>query len=203
MTIEINATTRWLADSAFTTYFGKPAFHAYGKGNVNPVHPAQKLLTHNINPATGRQKQEFQQVYDAAYKSGIRQTGGTRVPKIPKQKEKFDDSHQYTGTDLLPKTTKQQKQENKVKGVSIKITKPRLTIGGFVVDKKTPKKDLLNPTAVSHEIEQGEQVIQNHEDMESEEASAMEQRHEDQMDEDESQRLQMNQVEHMDPMDPE
>jgi hypothetical protein len=34
---EINATTRWLADSAFTTYFGKPAFHAYGKGNVNPV----------------------------------------------------------------------------------------------------------------------------------------------------------------------
>lgn len=34
---EINSTTRWLPDSAFTTYFGKPAFHAYGKGNVNPV----------------------------------------------------------------------------------------------------------------------------------------------------------------------
>ena len=30
-------TTRWLPDSAFTTYFGKPAFHAYGKGNVNPT----------------------------------------------------------------------------------------------------------------------------------------------------------------------
>lgn len=29
--------TRWLPDSAFTTYFGKPAFHAYGKGNVNPT----------------------------------------------------------------------------------------------------------------------------------------------------------------------
>ena len=30
-------TTRWLADSSFTTYFGKPPFHAYGKGNVNPT----------------------------------------------------------------------------------------------------------------------------------------------------------------------
>ena len=36
-TAEINATTRWLADSSFTTYFGKPAFHAYGKGNVQPT----------------------------------------------------------------------------------------------------------------------------------------------------------------------
>jgi len=33
-TSDFNATTRWLADSSFTTYFGKPAFHAYGKGNV-------------------------------------------------------------------------------------------------------------------------------------------------------------------------
>jgi hypothetical protein len=28
---------RLLADSAFTTYFGKPAFHTYGNGNRNPV----------------------------------------------------------------------------------------------------------------------------------------------------------------------
>jgi len=34
---EFNSTTRWLADSAFTTYYGKPAFHAYGKGNTKPV----------------------------------------------------------------------------------------------------------------------------------------------------------------------
>jgi len=25
--------SRWLPDSAMTTYFGKPAFHAYGNGN--------------------------------------------------------------------------------------------------------------------------------------------------------------------------
>jgi hypothetical protein len=32
----LNSTTRWLADSSFQTYFGKPAFHLYGKNNTNP-----------------------------------------------------------------------------------------------------------------------------------------------------------------------
>ena len=88
--VEINATTRWLADSAFTTYFGKPAFHAYGKGNVKPLNPAHKLLTHNINAATGRQKAQFQQVYDSALAKGLSKTQGLRVPKIPRQKEIMD-----------------------------------------------------------------------------------------------------------------
>jgi len=66
------------------TYYGKPAFHTYGKGNVNPVNPSQKLLTHNINAATGKQTTEFQQVYDAAYSNGIKKNEGVRVPKIPK-----------------------------------------------------------------------------------------------------------------------
>ena len=57
---EINSTTRWLADSSFTTYFGKPAFHAYGKGNVKPANPAYKMLTHNINGCTGKQSAQFQ-----------------------------------------------------------------------------------------------------------------------------------------------
>lgn len=87
----MDATTRWLADSSFMTYYGKPAFHAYGKGNVNPVNPAQKLLTHNINAATGKQTSEFQQVYDSAYKGGLTKNQGVRVPILPKQKEKFDD----------------------------------------------------------------------------------------------------------------
>jgi hypothetical protein len=29
--------SRWLPDSAITTYFGKPAFHPYGNGNTNPT----------------------------------------------------------------------------------------------------------------------------------------------------------------------
>jgi hypothetical protein len=51
---EINATTRWMADSSFTTYFGKPAFHAYGKGNTNPTNITSKFMTHNINGVTGK-----------------------------------------------------------------------------------------------------------------------------------------------------
>ena len=51
---EINSTTRWLADSSFTTYFGKPAFHAYGKGNTCPTNQTQAYLTHNINGVTGK-----------------------------------------------------------------------------------------------------------------------------------------------------
>lgn len=53
------------------TYYGKPAFHAYGKGNVNPVNPSHKLMTHNINAATGKQTSEFQQVFDRALHGGI------------------------------------------------------------------------------------------------------------------------------------
>jgi hypothetical protein len=49
--------TRWLPDSAFTTYFGKPAFHAYGMANVNPVVGGniygQYMLSHNVNPESG------------------------------------------------------------------------------------------------------------------------------------------------------
>jgi len=57
-----------------------------------------------------------------------------RVPKIPKQKERFDDAPKFTGVELMPKTADQQKKENKIKGVAIKVLKPKLTIKGFVVD---------------------------------------------------------------------
>lgn len=80
-------TTRWLPDSSFTTYFGKPAFHAYGKGNVNPtmggVNYGHNLLTHNINAECGDNPPLYQQVYDSALKAGIVKTKGMRVPKIP------------------------------------------------------------------------------------------------------------------------
>lgn len=53
-------TTRWLPDSAFTTYFGKPAFHAYGMGNTNPTYGGpiygNYLLSHSINPECGTNK---------------------------------------------------------------------------------------------------------------------------------------------------
>jgi len=46
-----------MADSALTTYFGKPAFHAYGNSNINPAQGGliygDYLKTHNINPHSG------------------------------------------------------------------------------------------------------------------------------------------------------
>lgn len=34
---ELKSTSRQLPDSAITTYFGRPAFHAYGHANTNPT----------------------------------------------------------------------------------------------------------------------------------------------------------------------
>ena len=55
---EIHSTTRWLPDTAFTTYFGKPAFHTYGKGNTAPVVGGtvygNYMLSHNVNPESGK-----------------------------------------------------------------------------------------------------------------------------------------------------
>jgi hypothetical protein len=34
---EMKHVSRWLPDSAITTYFGKPAFHPYGNGNTKPT----------------------------------------------------------------------------------------------------------------------------------------------------------------------
>lgn len=80
-------TTRWLPDSAFTTYFGKPAFHTYGRANTNPtvggINYGQTLLTHNINAECGDNPPFYQQVYEPALKAGIEKTKGYRVPHLP------------------------------------------------------------------------------------------------------------------------
>ena len=56
----------WVSIAYFTTYFGKPAFHDYGKGNVKPTNQTQAYLTHNINGVSGKQKTKYQQVYNSA-----------------------------------------------------------------------------------------------------------------------------------------
>lgn len=61
-------TTRWLADSSFLTYFGKPPFHPYGRANTNPavggVLYGNNMLTHNVNAELGSNPPIYQQVYD-------------------------------------------------------------------------------------------------------------------------------------------
>ena len=60
---ELKLTSRWLPDSALTTYFGKPAFFAYGNANTKPTAGGtvygQYMKTFNVNPHAGGNKPEF------------------------------------------------------------------------------------------------------------------------------------------------
>lgn len=57
---ELKLQGRLMADSALTTYFGKPAWHSYGNGNLMPCRGGlvygDYLKTHNINPHSGENK---------------------------------------------------------------------------------------------------------------------------------------------------
>ena len=72
----MNETTRWLPNSAFMTYFGKPAFENYGKGNTNPVVGGvlygDYLKTHNVNPHRGPSVPRYKQVFEHADFSSTR-----------------------------------------------------------------------------------------------------------------------------------
>ena len=57
--------SRELPDSAFTTYFGKPAFANYGTGSTS-----QQKRTFNIMPHAGQNHPEYQQSYDNALRKG-------------------------------------------------------------------------------------------------------------------------------------
>ena len=67
---EMKHVSRWLPDSAITTYFGKPAFHPYGNGNTKPTMGGtvygNYMKTHNINPHSGGNHPEFKQVFGTA-----------------------------------------------------------------------------------------------------------------------------------------
>ena len=64
---KFNEQTRWLPNSAFQTYFGKPAFENYGFANTNPSWGGpiygEYLKSHNINPQRGDNTPEADQVY--------------------------------------------------------------------------------------------------------------------------------------------
>lgn len=57
-----------MPDSALTTYFGKPAWHAYGNANVNPAQGGliygDYMKSHNINPHSGSNKPKAIQGYE-------------------------------------------------------------------------------------------------------------------------------------------
>jgi hypothetical protein len=81
-------TTRWLPNSAFTTYFGKPAFENYGNGNTNPVYGGlfygNYMLSHNLNPMDGTNIPDTKQVYSSAMLKAIRRNE-IRQPSPPRK----------------------------------------------------------------------------------------------------------------------
>jgi hypothetical protein len=84
---EFDNTTRWLPDSSFMTYCGKPPFHTYGKGNVKPANGGfcygSYLLSHNINAESGDHAPLYQGTYDNAMRAG-KDKNPIRVSTIPR-----------------------------------------------------------------------------------------------------------------------
>jgi len=68
--------TKWLPNSAFTTYYGKPAFENYGRGNLRPatggIIYGNYLKTHNVNPHRGAKTPQYKQTFNNALMYGSR-----------------------------------------------------------------------------------------------------------------------------------
>jgi hypothetical protein len=81
-------TTRWLPNSAFTTFFGKPAFENYGYGNTKPTYGGlfygNYMLSHNVNPIDGENKPEEKQTYSSALLKKA-QNNNVRKPEPPRK----------------------------------------------------------------------------------------------------------------------
>ena len=85
---DLHRWARWLPDSAYQSYFGKPAFHTYGMGNTNPTVGGhvygQYLLSHNVNPEHGQNDPKYQQVYKSALAHGY--VHGDRIPELSRKR---------------------------------------------------------------------------------------------------------------------
>eukprot|EP00742_Colponemidia_sp_Colp-10_P007007 GILJ01007520.1.p1 GENE.GILJ01007520.1~~GILJ01007520.1.p1 ORF type:complete len:769 (+),score=64.69 GILJ01007520.1:41-2347(+) len=72
----LKANSRFMADSSFRTYYARPAFHAYGRGNLNPtwggLFYGQYMLSHSISPQEGANNPMYQQVYPQAEGQSLR-----------------------------------------------------------------------------------------------------------------------------------
>ena len=70
--------TRDLSNSAFTTYYGKPAWEVYGRQNSTSKH-----LTHNVMPHRGENHPKNPQSYYSALIKGKKQSLSTYIPRKP------------------------------------------------------------------------------------------------------------------------
>ncbi|EAS00683.2 hypothetical protein TTHERM_00794090 (macronuclear) [Tetrahymena thermophila SB210] len=87
--------SRQLPNSAFTTYYGKPAFENYGNANIKDKNQAfisgNYLKSHNINPHRGETQPEYEQTFQNAINLGkeeaIPHPPRHRLEEIPTKKQ--------------------------------------------------------------------------------------------------------------------
>lgn len=75
---KLKKNSRWMPDSALTTYYGKPAFHNYGGASTKGLMGSNIYMkSHNINPHSGGNKPKHSQVHGGAL------LGGSKKVKAP------------------------------------------------------------------------------------------------------------------------
>ena len=79
---EFENCSRYISDTAFQKYVGKPAFANYGQGNNKPVvggcNYGEFMFSHNINPHRLGNNPAHPQVYTNAEKEYVRQRSGQK-----------------------------------------------------------------------------------------------------------------------------
>jgi len=97
---ELKLTSRTMPDTALTTYWGKPTWHAYGNGNTNPTYGGPMygnyMLSHNVNPHVKDNHPEEQQVYNRAMMGPM--VMQTSRNKEKKKKGNYDKNDMLYGT---------------------------------------------------------------------------------------------------------
>lgn len=93
--------SRWKPNTHLLSLHGKPIWHPYGQGNTKPavggVVYGQYLLTHNVNPHSGENCPQYQQVYESAHNKAFENGKKTlepyrRLPESPKiSKEEMEE----------------------------------------------------------------------------------------------------------------
>ena len=91
---KLHQTTRWMPNSGFTTYFGKPAFHNYGNANTKPTFGGlgygQYMKSHSISAHLGDSKPEYHQIHQNAERiAQLRKPIQPQPPRKCKEEDRF------------------------------------------------------------------------------------------------------------------
>ncbi|CAD8109874.1 unnamed protein product [Paramecium sonneborni] len=151
--------TRWIADTAFTTYFGKPAWGPYGFNNINPsvggIVYGQHMLSHNVQPHRNKNDPYYIQTYQNALRKGA--AVANVEPEPPRNCREQDR--------LNPEQVEAQKQRNQLTPQPFSQLKKQIDSKGksTIPEFNIKKPDLTNTLRFASEAGsiQGESQIQD------------------------------------------